>query len=114
MRLNELVDLLALEHLTPAVSLDRPVTGGYCGDLLSDVLASARPDEVWITIQRHINTVAVAKVTGIAAIIVCKGIRPNDDVIHKAEEDGIVLLSARESAFEVAGRVHRLLFPEGR
>lgn len=114
MKLTEVIDALSLEVLTPNVPLDREVVGGYCGDLLSDVLATARAGEIWITIQRHINTVAVAKVTGIAAIIVCKGMRPNDDVLAKAETDGVPLLSTRERAFEVAGRVYRLLFPEGR
>lgn len=114
MRISELVDALHLEVLTPPVSLDGTVMGGYCGDLLSDVLASARADEVWITIQRHINIVAVAKVVGIPAIVICKGIRPNQGVIDKATADGIAILSCQDSAFEVAGRVHRLLFPEGR
>jgi len=114
MKLAEVVDALSLEALTPDVPLDREVRGGYCGDLLSDVLASARAGEVWITIQRHINTVAVAKVTGICAILLCKGIRPNSEVIQKATSEGIPLFSSHESAFNVAGRLHRLLFPEGR
>ncbi len=114
MRIAELVDALRLEVLTPTVPLAGAVAGGYCGDLLSDVLASARADEVWVTIQRHINIVAVAKVVGIPAIVICKGIRPGREVIDKAAADGIALLSCRESAFEAAGRIHRLLFPEGR
>ncbi len=114
MQISELVDALRLESLTPSVPVDGAVTGAYCGDLLSDVLASARAGEVWITIQRHINVVAVAKVVGIPAIVICKGIRPNQEVIDKAAADGIALLSSRESTFEVAGRMHRLLFPEGR
>jgi len=114
MQLAELVDALRFEVLTPTVPLVGTVTGGYCGDLLSDVLASARTGEIWVTIQRHINIVAVAKVVGIPAIVICKGIRPSQGVIDKAAGDGIALLSSRESAFETAGRVHRLLFPEGR
>ena len=112
MRLTELVSALRLLVLTPQVSLDQEVRGVYCGDLLSDVLASARPGDIWVTIQRHINTVAVAKVAGIPAILVCKGIKPNKEVIDKATEDGIAILSAQEPVFAVAGQLYWLLFGE--
>ena len=114
MRLTDLVNALHPAVLTPEVSLDQEVRGVYCGDLLSDVLASARPGDVWVTIQRHINTVAVAKVVGIPAILVCKGIKPNKEVIDKATADGVAILSAQAPAFEVAGQLHRLLFGEKR
>ncbi len=113
MQLSELRDSLALEVLTP-IPQGCSVEGGYCGDLLSDVLASAKPNDLWITIQRHINVVAVAKVVGIPAILICKGIRPDAEVLKKAEAEGIAILSSHEAAFEIAGKVYRLLFPEGR
>ncbi len=112
MQLDELAAALDLTVLTPAVALDRDVTGGYCGDLLSDVLASARPDDLWITIQRHVNIVAVAKVVGIPAILIGKGLIPGQDVIAKASAAGIALLSGRPPVFELAGQVYRRLYPE--
>ncbi len=30
--------------------------GGYVSDLLSDVMAHAQDGDVWITMQRHVNT----------------------------------------------------------
>ncbi len=113
MQLNKLKDVLALEALTP-IPPGCSVEGGYCGDLLSDVLASAKPNDLWITIQRHINVVAVAKVVGIPAILICKGIRPDEEVLKKAETEGLAILSTHEAVFEIAGKVYRLLFPEGR
>ncbi len=112
MRLDKLAAALGLAVLTPAVALDRNVSGGYCGDLLSDVLASARPDDLWITIQRHVNIVAVAKVTGIPAILIGKGLIPHQDVIDKASAAGIAVFSGQQPVFELAGRVYRQLCPD--
>ena len=112
MRLDELVTALGLTVLTPAVSLEHAVSGGYCGDLLSDVLASAHPDDLWITIQRHVNIVAVAKVVGIPAILIGKGFVPHQDVIDKASAAGIAILSGPQPVFELAGRVYQQLCPD--
>lgn len=108
MRLAELVQALSLEPLVLA-DPDRTVRWGFCSDLLSDALAHAREGDVWITHQRHLNVVAVAKVTGVAAVVCVRGLRPTGDVVSAADREGVTFLVAREDAFEVAGRLFRLL-----
>jgi len=112
MQLADLASALDLEHLTPGIELRRDVRNGYTGDLLSDVLAGARPGDVWTTIQRHANIVAVAKVAGIAAVVVAGGARPSDEVLRKAEAEGVPILATPDSLFGITGRIHRLLVPE--
>jgi len=112
MRLDEIVRALGLEILTPVADLSRTVDNGYTGDLLSDVLAGARSGDLWTTIQRHANVVAVAKVTGIAAIVIAGGARPSGDVLQKAEAEGVPILATPDPLFAITGRIHRLLFPE--
>lgn len=70
MKLAELQAALGLEALTPGEP-EREVSWGFCSDLLSDVLAHARPQELWITHQRHLNVVAVAKLRGVAGWCAC-------------------------------------------
>ena len=58
---------MTVQQLTEALSLtvfnlddpDRPVTGGYCGDLLSWVMGRAPADGVWLTIMSNVNVAAV-------------------------------------------------------
>ena len=109
MKLSEMVERLSLHLLTPALDLDVEVTGGYCGDLLSHVLASAVAGDLWITIQHHANVVAVAQVAGLSAVVMADGKRPDEATLERAIAGGIVLLGSSESAFEIAGRLHRLL-----
>ncbi len=109
MRLSTIIDRLSLEVLTPASDVDIDVTGATCGDLLSHVLANAAAGDLWITIQHHANVVAVAQVTGLAAIVIADGRLPNEETLARARQGGIAMLGTAESAFSFAGRLYPLL-----
>jgi len=112
MTLREIADRLGCQILAGARRGDRRVTGGFCGDLLSNVLAAARPGDLWLTIQHHVNVVGVAQVAGLAGILLVEGVEPAESVIAKAEELDVAVLRSSQSAFELAGRLHRTLFAE--
>ena len=109
MKLTEVIERLSLDVLTPTLAVDGDVTGGYCGDLLSHVLASASQGCLWITIQHHNNVVAVAQVAGLTAVLLADGKLPNDETLKRAMDGGIVLLGSSESAFEISGQLYHLL-----
>lgn len=52
--------------------LDRPVTGGYCGDLLSWVMGRAQAGDAWITVMGNVNAVAVAVLADTACILLAE------------------------------------------
>ncbi len=81
--------------------LDREVTGGYVGDLLSCVMAGAASGNRWVTIQRHPNVVAVATLVGISGIIVTEGAGIDQGVAQRADQEGIPILSSSKPSFEV-------------
>ncbi|MGD9675863.1 MAG: DRTGG domain-containing protein [Candidatus Bipolaricaulia bacterium] len=112
MTLRDLAQRLGLEIVVDAGGLDREVSGGFSGDLLSNVLAAARPGSLWITIQRHVNVVGVAQVAGLSGILLSGSERPAPGVIAKAEEMGVPMLLAPDAAFELAGRLYRVLVPD--
>ncbi len=112
MLLTDVVTALGLQVLTSGVDFDREVRGGIVCDLLSIVLAKAQPQDMWITIQRHQNIVAVAKVTSVAGVILADGIVPEQDVIDRASEEGIPLLATKESSFVVCGKLFALVSSE--
>lgn len=108
MKVSELIEKTGLKVFTKQV-VDNEVTGGYVSDLLSDVMGNAREGQIWITLQNHMNVVAVASLKDLAAILFVKGIVPADDLIAKANSEGIVLLGSDERTFEVAGKLYKLL-----
>ena len=105
MKLSEIVTRLNLEVACGTDFLDREVMSGYASDMLSDVLANAKADTVWITRQAHQNVVAVASLLGLSAIILVNCPPPSAAMLSRAEEENIPILTSDMSAYEVAGRL---------
>ena len=108
MTLNEIVSALQLKVLTSLPEAQSPVTGGYASDLLSCVMARARAGNVWVTLQAHVNVVAVASLLGLAGVIITEGAQPDAATLQKAAAEGIVLLSTGETTFAVVAALARL------
>lgn len=106
MKLSQFVEKIGAQYLTEKTDIDPEISGGYVSDLLSDVMGNAREGMVWITIMRHLNVVAVASLSGLAAILFSNKIKPEEAVIQKANAEGIILLSTDESTFETAGKLY--------
>ncbi|MBN2510515.1 MAG: iron-sulfur binding hydrogenase [Spirochaetales bacterium] len=85
------------------------ITAAYTSDLLSDVMGNAPGDSVLITIQAHKNTVAVADLTGVKAIILCNDRSPDQGMIDAAKEAGIGLYVSSDDQFTVSCAVGKLL-----
>jgi serine kinase of HPr protein (carbohydrate metabolism regulator) len=114
MTVREIVDKLGLEILTDETNLDLPVEAGYTADLLSDVIGFAPEQSVWVTVQRHINVLGVAKLKNIHAIVIPRNLKVDDEVVGKAKEEGVALLRTNRSAFEISGLLFETLHKGGR
>ncbi len=109
MTVRELARSLGLRVYTSQQTEDVEISGGYAGDLLSDVMAHACEGCVWVTIQTHQNIVAVAVLSGIHAVVICGGRVPDEDTLVKAEREKIAVLGSSESSYETVGRIYGLL-----
>lgn len=107
MNIEDIVRVLNLKVINKGRSFK--VNDGFTCDLLSVVMADAPKDSIWITVQRHLNTIAVATLKGIGAIIISHGSSPDDEVIEKARGENIWILTTGETSFEVSGKVYELL-----
>ncbi len=85
------------------------ITSGFTSDLLSDVMANAEEDSVLITIQAHRNSVAVAALAGIRAIIICSGRKVPVDMLTAAEEHAIALYTTGDNQFTASWKTAELL-----
>jgi BioD-like phosphotransacetylase family protein len=108
MNLQEVVERLSLEVCSGSDMLDRNVTGGYACDLLSYVMARAKEGDVWVTIQSHMNIVAVASLISLAGIVVTEGNRPDALTLEKANTEGVPILLTSLTTYEVVGRLYEL------
>ena len=108
MRLHELAEALELEELTPPTDGDAEVTHGYASDLLSDVLAHAPEGGVLVTLQVHLNVIAVASHAGLRAVIFSCGRMPDDDILERAAAEGLSLFGTKADTFELVGRLYEM------
>ena len=105
MRVSEIVEKLGLTVLVDAANLADEVHGGYVADLLSCVIAGAQAGDLWITLQTHVNIIAVASLKELAAIIVTEGAVVAAATLEKAEQQGVVVLSSAEPTYEIVKRL---------
>ncbi|PKL10503.1 MAG: iron-sulfur binding hydrogenase [Spirochaetae bacterium HGW-Spirochaetae-8] len=85
------------------------VIDGYTSDLLSDVMGNAPEGSVLITIQGHKNSIAVASLLGMQAIILCNNRSAPDDMQAAAQKEGITIFTTTDTQFTASYRVAHLL-----
>ncbi len=109
MNLQQIIDQLDLTVLTDSRDFASITpTGGYSSDLLSCVMAGAKKGHVWITLQAHLNIVAVAALNELAAIIITENAQPDAASIAKANQQGVILLSTSQPTYEINGKLWEL------
>lgn len=106
--LARIIKNLGLEVISPGRQEDAEVTRGYVSDMLSDVIANAGKDFVWVTMQTHVNVIAVAALKDLAAIVVTGGHRPDHATVEVARTKGLCVLGTERAAFPVAGRLYEM------
>ena len=106
MNIKELIELTGAELVTKNVDLEGAIESGYSCDLLSWVMAHGKPGMAWITVQTHMNVVAVATLHDMACVIIPEGAAIPAEVSAKAEEEGIAMLSSAKSAYELCGLMY--------
>ena len=88
---------------------DREVVTGYAGDLLSWVMGRAPADAAWVTIMANVNIVAVAMLRDVAVVVVCEGAEVSEDVIARADQQGINLLASDKDAYTLCTEIAKLV-----
>jgi hypothetical protein len=109
MKLKDIRHELGLRDLTPTIdSGEFDVSVGFASDLLSDVLAHAPKGALLVTVQAHLNVIAVAVHTELAGVVFASARVPEPAVVSRAIEENVPLMASDLSAFELVGRLYAL------
>lgn len=87
--------------LTDLETLSNTFEGVYQTDLLSAAIKSAKPNQGLITLISHVNTVALAMMIDLSLIIVAEHRKVTQEMIDKANEEGICILSSHLKSYEI-------------
>lgn len=99
MKLKDIIAALDAE----VVSVEDPekeISGGYCGDFLSFVMAQAPAGCAWFTVMSNHNVAAVAALTEVGVTVLCEGVRPDEQLKAKAQGRGLDLIVTSKPVFE--------------
>ena len=108
MKVNELQQFLNLESLNEA-DMNREITGGYAGDLLSWVMGRAQSGNVWVTIMTNQNILAVASLADVSCIIIAENSEIAPSLVESAREQEITLFRSPETTFSLCTEIGNLL-----
>jgi serine kinase of HPr protein (carbohydrate metabolism regulator) len=113
MTVEELKNKLSLTLFCGGESLQKNVTGGYAGDLLSWVMGRAKPGEAWVTIMSNQNVAAVALLADVSCVILSENVKPDDALLARAKSEKITLLGSSQHTFSVCTQLGGLLQKPG-
>lgn len=102
MKIETVVEKLGLKLLCGAEAIGKQVEGVYICDLLSWVMGNGKKGDVWITVQTHLNIIAVASLLEMPMIIVPECIEVETETLEKAEQEGIVICQSDLDSYALA------------
>jgi predicted transcriptional regulator len=100
MKLSDVKDILECEILSCSDRLETEVKSCMASDMMSDVLACAKPGALLITGLTNSQSVRTAEVADSSGIVYVRGKKPDEQVLCLSEELGIPLLSTKSGMFE--------------
>jgi hypothetical protein len=105
MKVSEIIEKLGL---TPKTEIyDGDIERVYCGDLLSHAISSLNNKYAWITVQSHINVIAIGALKEIKLIIIAHNRPISDEMIESANSEQICLCSSDYSSYEICGILYK-------
>ena len=105
MTIKDIIPLIDAKVITPEADLKKDVLCGYTCDLLSWVMAHGQEGMAWVTVQTHMNVIAVAALHDMACVIMPESIQMEKESLAKAAEEGICVLESPLSGYEICGRL---------
>ena len=112
MTVRQLMDLIGARSLNDSAPLDAEITCGYTCDLLSWVMAHGAEGMAWVTVQTHMNVIAVAVLAEMACVILPENIHMEQESLDKAATEGLCVLRSPLSGYEICGRMHAAGVPD--
>ena len=106
MNIADMVRILNAKVLLGAEKLDTPVYTACCSDLMSDVLAFVDEKTVLITGLTNPHVVRTSEMLDLKCLVFVRGKIPTEDILESAEEQGLVVITTKLTAFSACGLLY--------
>ena len=109
MTIQDIMQLLPAELLTPDARLDTQVHNACGSDMMSDVLAFVKNQAVLLTGLNNPQVVRTADMMDMKCIVFVRGKVPDQSILALAQDRGIVVMTTQLRMYTACG----LLFTRG-
>ena len=106
MTIRDMVKVLNASILRGEDRVDTPVSTACCSDLMSDVLAFVNEKTVLITGLTNPHVVRTSEMLDLKCLVFARGKIPTDDILDQAEEQGLVVIATKQTAFTACGLLY--------
>ncbi len=109
MYLREVVDLLDARILTENSDLEMDLSGAFCSDMMSHMLAYSNDKSILITALYNPQVLRTAELMGISCVIFIGRNEPDPTLIKLAKSLGLTIVQSPQSMYVTCG----ILFSNG-
>ena len=106
MNIADMVRVLNAKVLRGGEKLETPVYTACCSDLMSDVLAFVDEKTVLITGLTNPHVVRTSEMLDLKCLVFVRGKVPTEDILDSAEEQGLVVITTKVTAFTACGLLY--------
>lgn len=89
---------------------NKPVSGVFVSDMVSDVMNGAAPGNLWVTVQTHKNIIAAANLVDVSAIIVTRGKAVPKETLDIADRVEMTVFSTPLETFSLCAELTQVGF----
>ncbi len=100
MIVKDLLDHSVFKLVAGESGLSKEISKMYASDLLSWVVSHGDEGMLYLTILTNHNVMAVAYLLDFSCVVICEGAKPSAELINRADEKGIPVLSTEMSLTE--------------
>ena len=105
MKLKDLVELLDAEIVVGQEQSDLSFEFCTASDLMSDILRGPVSGSILITGLNNTQVIRASVIANVAAIILVRKKRPDEDLVARAREHGLPLVRTPYTMFTVCGKL---------
>jgi hypothetical protein len=106
-KLSDVKKLLKADVIFGDHKLEMSVETAAASDLMSDLLTGPISAALLLSGLNNLQVVRTCIISGVTAIVLVRGKRPDIEMIHQASEHDLPLLSTPLTLFTACGRLYR-------
>lgn len=104
-KLSEVRDILRATVLAGEDKLDMTFHAGAATDLMSDLLRAPTHGVLLLSGLNNLHVIHTSVISGVAALVLVRNKKPDQEMIEKARRHGLPLLSSPFTMFTACGRL---------